>query len=52
MPIEIKKFKFATEIHIHRKKSENFQACEKIYTFTPEEWEELKNMLQSQNLNN
>ena len=40
--LEIKKFKFAVEVHIDRKKSEDFKARKMIYTFTPKEWEELK----------
>lgn len=42
MSIEIKKFQFCVEVHIDRKESEDFKACQKIYTLTPDEWEELK----------
>lgn len=38
----IKKYQFATEVHIERQGNKIFKACKKYFTFTPEEWEQLK----------
>ena len=45
--LKIKKFEYAVEVHIERKKSQNFKECKRIYTFTPEEWQNLKDYFNS-----